>query len=149
MSDLFTAFETFLRNDDWHFHSNGEDTINFNLSGDSTDYAVTIIVSDTIALVYFNNPYKIPEAKRTEMCEFVARANFGLKLGNFELDLNDGEMRYKTSMKWTEDYMPGDDAFKSMISVNFSTIDRYFPGVNAVVYGSTPAKKAIEDIESK
>ena len=30
------------------------------------------------------------------MAEYLHRANYGLRVGNFELDYDDGEIRYKT-----------------------------------------------------
>ena len=41
------------------------------------------------------------------MAEFVCRANFGLKNGNFEFDFTDGELRYKCYIPYA---LPGDDS---------------------------------------
>src|SRR5262245_1344418 len=43
-----------------------------------------------------------PEGKRPAMAEYLTRANYGLYIGNFELDFNDGEIRYKTSIDVTD-----------------------------------------------
>ncbi len=32
------------------------------------------------------------------VAEFITRANFGIVIGNFEIDFSDGEIRYKTSI---------------------------------------------------
>lgn len=43
-------------------------------------------------------PRMAPDATRAAVAEFLTRVNFGLIIGNFELDLDDGEIRYKTSI---------------------------------------------------
>ena len=40
----------------------------------------------------------VPEGRVSAATEFVARANFGMKIGNFEIDLNAGAVRYKSSV---------------------------------------------------
>ena len=39
-----------------------------------------------------------PEEMRVPMAEFLTRANYGLRIGNFEMDFEDGEVRYKSSV---------------------------------------------------
>ncbi len=39
-----------------------------------------------------------PENKRQSLAEFLTRANFGMIIGNFELDFASGEISYKTSV---------------------------------------------------
>ncbi len=51
-------------------------------------------------------PVKAPEEKRLAIAEFVARANDGLRIGNFELDFGDGEVRYKRSAWIGENLSP-------------------------------------------
>ncbi|WP_049790798.1 hypothetical protein [Trichormus azollae] len=36
--------------------------------------------------------------KKQVIAECITRANYGMIIGNFELDFNDGEIRYKTSI---------------------------------------------------
>jgi len=37
-------------------------------------------------------------SKRGAVAEFINRANYGIIIGNFEMDFADGEIRYKTSI---------------------------------------------------
>ena len=43
---------------------------------------------------------------RVAAAEFEPRANFGLDIGNLELDMTDGEVRYKSSLCCGEDSVP-------------------------------------------
>src|SRR5579863_2871455 len=43
-------------------------------------------------------PAKVGEDRKPAMAEFLIRANFGLNIGNFEMDWEDGEVRFRTSI---------------------------------------------------
>ena len=43
-------------------------------------------------------PIRVAEEQRQIVAELLARINYGLNIGNFELDMTDGEIRYKTSI---------------------------------------------------
>jgi len=90
---------------------------------------------------------KAPEQARSEVADFLTRANYGLILGNFELDFSDGEIRYKTSFdaEGLEDPTP---LFRSCIYANVLTADRYFPGLTAVMYGGSTPQQAVELVEA-
>jgi hypothetical protein len=49
-------------------------------------------------LVYSLYPEQVEAALRNRISELICRINYGLILGNFEMDWEDGELRYKTSM---------------------------------------------------
>lgn len=92
-------------------------------------------------------PTFVPLDKLPAVMEFITRANYGLVLGNFELDLRDGELRYKASVSVTG--LPVDRAtlWPSAITA-VSMLDRYTPGIEAVLAGQTPAA-AIAQIEAR
>ena len=51
-------------------------------------------------LFYAVAPIKTPDEVRPAVSEYVTRANYGLRIGNFELDYGDGEVRYKSSLNF-------------------------------------------------
>ena len=91
---------------------------------------------------------KVPEPARAEVAEFLTRANYGLVLGNFEMDFSDGEIRYKTSFD-AEDIADPAPLFKTAVYANVLTADRYFPGLTAVMYGGSTPQQAVEMQEAK
>ena len=78
--------------------------------------------------------------------EFCHRANFGMRNGNFELDYNDGEIRYKSYVDCT-DYYPGDNVIERSIAVPAAMFEEYGDGLLAVMDGSMTAGEAIAEIE--
>ncbi|MCL6581865.1 MAG: YbjN domain-containing protein [Firmicutes bacterium] len=100
-----------------------------------------------IFLFYSIASFKVPEAARLAVAEFLTRANYGIILGNFELDLGDGEVRYKTSINVGENGTLTADLIRPVVMANFFTMDRYLPGIMAVAFGNRPPAEAIRDIE--
>ncbi len=77
--------------------------------------------------------------------EFCNRANFGLAVGNFELDYDGGEIRFRTSLDAAESTADA-ELIRNVVVANVITFDQYLPGIEAVLAGTNPAD-AIEDCE--
>ncbi len=97
-------------------------------------------------LFYVVAPVKAPEEKRPAVAEFITRANYGLRIGNFEMDYRDGEVRYKSSLDFEGEILtPG--LIKAAIYPAVYTMDRYLPGLMGVIYGHQSPEEAIAEIE--
>ena len=97
-------------------------------------------------IFYSYLPVNVPPEKLAAAAEFISRANRGLRIGNFELDFEDGEVRYKTSI----DIEGGELVNKiidNLLRANLSTMNRYFSGIMGVIYGERPATYYIRKIE--
>lgn len=83
-------------------------------------------------------PVMVREAFRAAAAEFITRANYGLVLGNFQMDMKDGEIRYYLSHLMQGDGLE-EQTIHRLFRAAMSTADRYFPGLMQVLYaGSTP-----------
>ncbi len=97
-------------------------------------------------LFYIIAPVKVPEAERVQVAEFITRANYGLRIGNFEMDFGDGEVRYKSSLDFEGDSLTP-ALIKNAIYPAVHTMDRYLPGLMSVIYGDRSPAEAIVDVE--
>ena len=97
-------------------------------------------------IIYSVLPCNCPKESISEIALFLSRANYGLIIGNFEVDLNDGEIRYKTSA-WIGNQYPGEDFIRHLMGFNISTMDKYLPGLMKVCFGNVSGKEAIDMIE--
>jgi hypothetical protein len=79
----------------------------------------------------------VPRDRLDATARYLTRANFGLVLGNFELDLDDGEVRYKTSID-VEDDAISDALIDHLVAASITVTDRYLPGLRAVIGGADP-----------
>lgn len=79
------------------------------------------------------------------MADYTTRANYGLPLGNFEFDMNDGELNFKNSVDVSGATL-NSSMVKTLLLFGVETVNRYLPGIRAILQG-TPAKQAIEAID--
>lgn len=92
-------------------------------------------------------PLNIPEKHRQAVTEYITRVNYSLLLGNFQLDLSDGELSYKTvGVLEPEPGLP-DEVIIRLTYVGFNMFDAYLPGVFAILYGGKSAAEAFADAE--
>jgi hypothetical protein len=91
-------------------------------------------------------PVHVPQEKHLLAAEFVTRANHGMRIGNFEMDFNDGEVRYKTSV----DIEGGEITHRmidNLLRANLSTMNRYFRGFMELIYAHRSPSELISEIE--
>jgi hypothetical protein len=111
--------------------------------GSWTFYA-QIVEEQRLVAFYSVCPLTVPENRRREVADFLTRANYGLAVGNFELDFDDGEIRYKTVLEVEgRDISPA--LVKRLVQANGLAMETYLPGIGAVVAG-TPAVAALDRV---
>lgn len=71
--------------------------LNMNIGGVVGKLSMIIDVMDKGYITYAVLSNKVSRDYILNVAEYLHRANFGLLYGNFELDYNDGEIRYKIS----------------------------------------------------
>ncbi len=97
-------------------------------------------------IFYAVSPLVTPPERIGEMMEFLTRANRGLFLGNFELDLEDGEIRFKTSVGVENDVLTP-ALIAQVVYPNLATMDPYQAGITAIIQHGASAAEAIELVE--
>lgn len=147
MGRLLDAAIDFLDGDGWQYEvePGRADTegprVHFRFSGEHAQYDCWIVCYEDTERVCILSifPLVIPEDKRLRVAEYLMRANFGILVGNFELDFRDGEVRMKTSAD-VEDIPLTATFMKNLLVANLGTADRYFPGLGKVLFaGMAPA----------
>jgi hypothetical protein len=147
------AFQTlgqFLEDDGWHPQRLDDNTIyRVGFRGKNADITCYAQIRADLEQFFFYvmAPLKAPEETRQAVSEFITRANYGMRIGNFEMDFNDGEVRYKSSLDFEgETLTPG--LIRMAIYPAAQTMDRYLPGLMQVIYAGVPAAAAIDEIEN-
>lgn len=90
-------------------------------------------------------PEVAPEAKRPEMAEAIARANYGLAIGCFELDMSDGEIDFRAAIPGPGDRLTREQ-FRALVGSAMWTCDRYHRAFCRLIYGEdlSPAEVIAE-----
>lgn len=149
-TEIAKAIKNFLDTDDWHYTFDENDGIfkmgvNLKCKLGSTDMRVKVGADyfTTYAAVKMN----ADASCRTEVAEFITRANYGLRNGNFEMDFRDGELRYK-SFNNCDGLIPSRAVIADGIMIPALMIDRYGDGLVAVMFGLQTPEDAVAASES-
>ncbi len=92
---------------------------------------------------YVLAPFQTPDHRRVAMAEFLTRVNYGLWIGNFELDFGDGEIRYKSSIDF-EGTQLNTELIRNAVYPALDTMRTYLPGLIEVIKGQTPLEAFLE-----
>lgn len=153
---MVAVMEMFFQQDEWPHHRVDSDGIRTAYKGDHGQWSCFCRARATAQQYVFYSvcPVQVPENRLVAMAEFLSRANYGLIIGNFELDFNDGELRYKTSLDVEGlqlDYPPEQpwaiSLFKQIVYANVLTMDRYLPGILRIIASDTTPAEVIAEIE--
>jgi hypothetical protein len=112
------------------------------LEHSKVDCFVDIRPVEEILLIYVVSMMKVPELRRRQMAEYITRANYNLKLGNFELDFKDGELRYKCTLLYDSTFPQSDAIVGKNFMAAVNTMERYLAGAMAVSFGNIDPKIA-------
>lgn len=146
---IYTTVIDFFKAEEWPFLQEEDESILYiNFKGENGQWSCLAKVKEeeNQFIFYSLYPEAVPEEKRQGIAEFITRANYGTILGNFELDFDHGEIRYKTSID-----VEGDNLsfalIKQMVYANVMMMDEYLPGIMAVIESEVEVKEAILQIE--
>lgn len=147
---LMETVEAFFAEDEWPTTPvEGETALRSRFSSEHGQWSCFTRVYETEqrVLFYSISPINAPEAKRLAIAETLTRANYGLLIGNFELDFSDGEIRYKTALD-AEGTTLTTLAIKNLAYANVLTMNRYLPAIMTVLYGDVAPAEAIAKVEA-
>ena len=151
MSSILSQLVRFFEDDGWPFEQISDlPALHTGFSGENGKWTCYAHAREEVHQFVFYSllPVNTPPDKLDAMAEFMTRANYGMIVGNFELNYEDGEVRYKTSI----DIGDGDLSLllvKQLVYPNVATMDLYLPGLMAVIYSNTSAADAIAKVEGR
>jgi len=148
--DIFEVMVKFFQKEDWQFQQiPGESTLRLAFQGKNGRWDCYAKVREQQQQFAFYSicPNNAPENKRLAVAEFITRANYGMVIGNFELDFTDGEIRYKSSIDVEGDRLSF-ALIKRLVYANVTMMDEYLPGIMAIIYGEMNVGEAIAQLES-
>jgi hypothetical protein len=151
MERIYEAVTAYLEADGWPYEKIENETVARVLfQGENAQFACFAQArEDQQQFVFYSLcPITIPEHKRPEIAEFITRANYDMVIGNFEMDLDDGEVRFKTSID-VEDTELSPPLLKPLLYANVLMMDQYLPGLMAVIYADKSPVDAIADVEGE
>lgn len=140
--------EGFFQRDNWKFTKvDDRPVIRLPFQGKTASWACIAQADEERERFVFYSicPLQTPKERFSAMFEFLTRANYGLMVGNFEMDVSDGEIRYKACVG-LKNVEINDPLFHNAIYPSLWTMDKYLPGIMMVLTGKS-AEEAIQYVE--
>lgn len=152
-NEIVNSIRDFLEKDEWNFSFDSDKGVfRFGVSVGNRlkNVRCRILVYDDCYTVYAVSPIGPDEDNKemmNNMSEFICRANFGLRNGNFEMDYMNGEVRYKTFVNCGNDIMPAPEIIKESIYIPVAMFDIYGSGITDIIFQDVAAAKAVAKCE--
>ena len=99
-------------------------------------------------VLYLYHPLTILEPLRKTTAEFICRANYGLPIGNFEMDFSDGELRYKVGIPMLDVPLTRGQ-FGQALDILINTLVYYHTPLIRSLYDGVSPEQSITEAESK
>lgn len=95
-------------------------------------------------------PLDAAEEERAKVGEFLLRANYGLKVGGFDFDFNDGEISYRISIYCGDEEFspPTYEQIDFAVIIGLMMVDKYGDALVKVMFGLVEPEDAIEAAEA-
>lgn len=115
-------------------------------SADAGDFSYRafyeVYESSAILELFLYAPLTVPEGKRTAVADVVARANYGARVGRIDLDMNDGELRFRAGIDLEEGAL-SETMLDNLVGAGDNLLDFCLPAISAVIYAGTSPATAI------
>ena len=93
-------------------------------------------------------PAASDEACMNTMARFLHRVNYSLRNGNFELDMNDGEINYKVHCCCRGIIAPSDEMIAESIQCPTAMFDKYEAGIMGIIFSGMSDREAEDCCEN-
>ncbi len=101
---------------------------------------------DSLFQVFGQSPVRVPEGARPAIAETLVRINCGLKVGKFEMDIEDGDVRFQAAQILTEDNLE-DEMIQRLMGTTIAMLNTYLPALLSVIYGNESPRDAVRCAE--
>jgi hypothetical protein len=145
MASLFETVQQFFANEGWPTArlQTAEPSLRMDYQGKHAAWPCVARVREEQGHITFYSVSKLaaPTERRAQITELLTRVNFGLIVGNFEVDMDVGEIRFRTNLDLGA---PEVDAatfpklFGRMVGTNLHMMDQHTPAIQAVLDGDAP-----------
>ena len=146
---IFNRVIEYLDSQKWKYNIRGDrEFIEFNmgLKGKINSCRMVVLVSEKEVQSIAFAPLKASQDAFASTIEFITRANYGLKVGKFEFDYRDGEVRYQACLPCREG-IPSVAEMEFIVDLSMLMLQRYGDGLVKNIMGFGNPEADIRQIE--
>lgn len=139
--------KTYFNNRDWQFtQPNNKNTFFLGFGGQHGTFQTILDLPNTDSMTFFSiYGSNIPEDKRIEILILINLINNDRFLGNFEMNPESGELRYKTCLS-LKNIELSDHILDEIIITNITTMDKFIPAIKDVLFNNISPEAAYAPI---
>ena len=148
---IVDAVRDWLDGEDWHYEYDADRQVirsGVSLSSKIKSCKILILFHDDSYTVYLCAPISGDVDDLNELNKYLARANYGLRNGNFELDWDDGEIRYKVYVNCEGLETLPEVIVQESVLCGCAMMERYGNGIAALALGFSDADTEIQKAEN-
>lgn len=138
-TSLLTTVKSFFKNENWVFEEVENQTIlRMFFQGKNGEWLCLAEVKEELELFIFYSvsSTKAPEGCRESLTSLLMGINSDLAIGGFELDFQDGDIRFRSSIS-AKGTSLDETLIKNLVYANVLTMDKYLPKINRLIEGRT------------
>ncbi len=147
----FAALTQHFESNDWAYETDdAQKIVHATLNGQSGEIRMIAGITDdddlleAVAIL----PVKIPANARQQAAEFCIRASYRMKSGHFELDFDDGRVRFHASAPFADAHLH-DSVIHRCVGAAALLSDYYFPHLMSVIYGVATPASAVKNADAQ
>jgi hypothetical protein len=131
---------------DWSFDRAGDDEITISISGRWADYHVSFTWMDDIEALHLACAFdlKVPERRRAEVLQLIARLNERLWIGHFDLWTNDGLVMFRHALVLTGGVAATNQQCEALLDAALEACERNFQAFQFVIWAGKSAAEALD-----
>ncbi len=148
MGRIFDAVVQFFEQDEWHVTPGSvENSLETDYPGKHGHLSCIAFAAEPQNQFVFYSI--VPVVAPVELIDlvgtFLHRVNYGLIIGNLEMDYSDGEIRFKTSVD-VEDTELTYELIRNTIHDNILQLEQYLPGIYGLIHGGLDIEAALTKV---
>lgn len=152
-SVIIAAVENYFERDGVKYYPFNEHDVaraSFRVKSKLQHVDVLFIAHENKLIIRINVPMSAGEEERNNVGEFLMRANYGLQIGCFDYDYDDGEISYRIPIYCgTEEFTPPTyEQIDNCLTIGMMMVDRYGDSLLKVMFGLLDPKEAVEEAEN-
>lgn len=149
MNRVIESVIKFIEGQNWTYRLEvDKPVIQMEVTGNSGQWKCAVVIGGNTEHVLFMSifPGFVHAGRRAACAELLSRINFGLTHGCFELDFDDGEIRYRTCVPVIEGQVPP-QALEYLVFTNLLRVDRFFAPIMKVIFADVCPRQALRSAQ--
>ena len=152
MNKYIDFFEQLLIEDDWSYQKNTDGDRCYSSAhcrGKNTQKVLILEANppSSVIMCFVYSCLNVPKIFHASVAELVCRINHRLRVGNFDFDFTDGEVRFRHAFD-IEDGELTQAMVSTMRDNALITSDNYYPAFMAIMYGNKTAQEALAMVDT-